>query len=258
MYPILFRIGPFELYTYGAFLAVAFLAAIYLAIREANRVGLPTELIADVGIVVILSSIVGARLFYIVFYDLQYTLEHPGELLKLRQTGLVFYGGLVFAVACSLIYGRLKRAPLRLGLDVAAPSIAIGQTIGRIGCLMSGCCYGKPSLRPWAVKFPHLEHLRHPTQIYEAVGVFGIFLLLMWFRKRKTVNGQVIWLYVALYAVLRFVLEFFRGDNPQILLGLTISQILSALALVAVAVLAFFVWVPSKDERTHAGTGKNQ
>ena len=193
MYPILLRLGPFELYTYGAFLAVAFLVAIfYLATREANRVGLSPELIVDIGIVAILSSIVGARLFYILFYDLQYTLEHPGELLKLRQTGLVFYGGLIFAVGSGLMYCRLKRAPIRLVLDVAAPSIAIGQAIGRIGCLMSGCCYGKPASVPWAIKLPHLEHLRHPTQIYESLGAFGIFLVLMWFRKRKTGDGQVI------------------------------------------------------------------
>jgi len=257
MHPILLRIGPFELYTYGAFLAVAFLVAIHLAIREANRVGLSADLVADLGIVVILSSIVGARLFYIVFYDLQYTLEHPRELLRLRQTGLVFYGGLLFSVGASLIYGKLKRAPIRLGLDVAAPSIAIGQAIGRIGCLMSGCCYGKPALLPWAIKIPHLEHLRHPTQVYESIGAFAVFLVLIRFRKRKTADGQVIWLYAALYAALRFALEFFRGDNPHILLGLTISQVLSGLVLLAAALLAPFVWVPSKNRQAHAGASKD-
>ena len=258
MHPILLTVGPFELYTYGALLAVAFLLGIYLATREAKRVGLSAELIADIGIVVILSAIVGARLFYIVFYDLQYTIEHPGELLKLRQTGLVFYGGFIFGIGSSLIYCRLKRAPIRLVLDVAAPSIAIGQAVGRIGCLMSGCCYGKPGSVPWAIKLPLLEHTRHPTQIYESIGAFGIFLVLMWFRKRKTADGQVIWLYVAMYAVLRLVLEAFRGDNPQILLGLTISQIISALVFLAAATLAFFVWVPSRDDRAHAGTGKSR
>ncbi|UCD57443.1 MAG: prolipoprotein diacylglyceryl transferase, partial [Candidatus Hydrogenedentota bacterium] len=142
MHPILFKIGQLELYTYGAFLAVAFLLGIYLATREAERMGLKPELAADVGIIIILSSVVGARLFYILFYDLHYVLEHPAELLKLRQAGLVFYGGLIFAVGAGMIFCRLKRLPIPLALDIAAPSIALGQAIGRIGCFMSGCCYG--------------------------------------------------------------------------------------------------------------------
>jgi phosphatidylglycerol:prolipoprotein diacylglycerol transferase len=259
MHPILFNIGPFELYTYGAFLAIAFLAAIYLGMRETQRAGLKSELAADLGIVVIIASIIGARLFYIVFYDLRYTLAHPAELLKLRQTGLVYYGGLIAAVSAGLIYCRWKKAPLPIMFDVAAPSLALGQAIGRIGCFMSGCCYGKPTWVPWAVTFPHLEHPRHPTQLYEAFATFAIFLFLMWFRKKKTRNGQVALLYALLYAPARFAIEFFRGDNPHVLFGMTISQVISVLVLAGAVIVTLYFWrrlpesQPAEAVVKHAG-----
>jgi len=254
MHPILFKIGPLELYTYGAFLAVAFLAAIFLATRAAEREGLDPQFIADLGIVVILSSIVGSRLFYILFYDLRHTLENPSELLKFRQTGLVFYGGLVVAVGAGLLYSRMKRVSIPLILDIGAPSIAIGQAIGRIGCLMSGCCFGAPTEVPWAVNFPFLEHARHPAQIYESLATFAIFLTLIQFRKRKTANGQVAWLYLVLYAAARFVIEFFRGDNPPLLFGLTLSQVIGILALIAAVPLGFVVWRSSGRSQADADT----
>ncbi len=241
MHPILFKIGSFELYSYGAMLAIAFLVAIYLGMRETERVGLKSELAADLGIVIIISAVFGARLFYILFYNLHNTLEHPGELLRLRQTGLVYYGGLLFAVAAGLIYCRWKKAPLLLMLDVAAPSIAIGQAIGRIGCFLSGCCYGKPTWVPWAVKFPQLEYMRHPTQLYESAATFIIFLVLMAVRKKKKRNGQVALLYALLYAPARFLIEFFRGDNPHVLLGMTISQVISVVVLLGTALMAVYL-----------------
>ncbi len=242
MHPVLLRIGPVNLYTYGALLAIAFLVGIYLAMRAAEREGIEPELIADMGILGILSSILGARLFYIIFYDLRHTLENPGQLLKLQQTGLVFYGGLTFAVAAGIVFCRIKKVSVPLILDVAAPSIALGQSIGRIGCFMSGCCYGTPAGVPWAVKFPHLAHLRHPTQLYESLAAFAIFLALIWFRNRKTARGQVAWLYVTMYATARFAIEFVRGDNAQVVLGLTFSQVVSLLALTAFLPAGYFLW----------------
>ncbi len=256
MHPILFRIGSFELYTYGAFLALAFLTAIFLATRRAEREGLSAEFVADMGIVIILCSIVGARLFFILFYDLSYTLENPGELFRLRQAGLVYYGGLIFAVLGGIVYCRLKNVSVPLVLDIAAPSVAIGQAIGRIGCFMSGCCYGEPALAPWAVKFPNLDQLRHPTQLYESFATFVIFLVLLWFWKRRKSTGQVAWLYAVLYAPARFFLEFFRGDNPPVLLGMTISQVISAAVLVFALTLGAVLWLPSGQR--HVSTSEDK
>jgi len=252
MHPILFKIGPVQLYTYGALLATAFLAALYVATREAEREGIKSEFVADSGILIILSSILGARLFYIVFYDLQNTLANPRDLLKLQQTGRVFYGGFIFAAIAVIVHCKRKSVPIPLTMDIAAPGVALGQAIGRIGCLMSGCCYGKPAAVPWAIKIPHLDHFRHPTQVYESLATFAIFLVLIRFRRRKTGAGQVAWLYLMLYALTRFVIEFFRGDNPQILLGLTISQVLAALVLIGVLPFGYFVWRPKHREEVLA------
>ncbi len=244
MHPILLKIGPLEIYTYGAFLAVAFVVGMFLAMRAAERDGVNPQFIADLGIVIIIFSIVGARLFYILFCDLRHTIQNPSELLRLRQTGLVFYGGLIVAVSAGIIYTRMKRISVPLVMDIAAPSIAAGQAIGRIGCLMSGCCFGKPTGVPWAVNLPHLNHARHPTQIYESLAVSVIFVILVLFRKRKTNHGQVAWLYVVLYAVARFAIEFFRGDNPPVFMGLTLSQVIGVLTLMGAVPLAYLVWFP--------------
>ena len=255
MYPILLKIGPIQLYTYGALLAAAFLVGIYLSMRVAEREGVNPDIVADAGILIILSSIVGARLFYIVFYDLRYTLQHPRELLRLQQTGLVFYGGLIFATLAGIAFFRWKKISIPLMLDIIAPSVALGQAIGRIGCFMSGCCYGKKTLVAWAVKFPNIDNLRHPVQLYESLAAFAIFLVLIWFQKRKTGVGQVAWLYVLMYATARFIIELWRGDNPDVLLGLTISQIFSLVALAGTLPIGYYVWLarpkppPKGEER---------
>ena len=250
MHPILVKIGPIQLYTYGALLATAFLTAIYTAMRAGEREGIKPEFIADAGILVILSSIIGARLFYVIFYDFQNTLEHPRELLKLQQTGLVFYGGLILAVVAGIVFCRFRKVSVPVIVDIAAPSVALGQAIGRVGCFMSGCCYGKPASVAWAVTFPYLEHARHPTQIYESIATFTIFLALITFRKRRTRVGQVAWLYVVLYSLCRFGLEFMRGDNPELALGMTVSQIVSLAALAAMLPLAYPLWLSRRGERS--------
>jgi len=220
--------------------------------RAAEREGIKTEFVADLGILVMLSAIVGARLFYVVFYDFQNTLENPGQLFKLQQTGLVFYGGLIFAAVAGVVFSKLKGVSIPVVMDIAVPGIALGQSIGRIGCFMSGCCYGAPTWVSWAVKFPHLDQLRHPTQIYESLVTFGIFLALIRFRGRKTRPGQVAWLYVVMYAATRFAIEFVRGDNPQALFGLTVSQVISLLALIAVLPLGYFIWFARDGGRSGA------
>jgi phosphatidylglycerol:prolipoprotein diacylglycerol transferase len=256
MHPILFKIGPVQLYTYGALLATAFIAGIYVAMRSAEKEGIKPEFIADLGILIILSSILGARLFYIVFYDLQNTLENPSQLFTFQQTGLVFYGGLILAIGAGVAFCRRKKVSVPVIMDVTAPSIALGQAIGRVGCFMSGCCYGAPTLAAWGVNFPHLDHARHPTQLYESLATFAIFLFLMFFRKRKTHVGQVMWLYVVMYAIARFALEFVRGDNLPVAFGLTVSQVVSLLALAAMVPLAYPVWFSGRVQQPRANDGK--
>jgi phosphatidylglycerol:prolipoprotein diacylglycerol transferase len=120
---------------------------------------------------------------------------------------------------------------------------------------MSGCCYGTFSSLPWAVHFPHHNYARHPTQFYESFATFAIFLTLFWYIRRRTAAGQVFWLYVVLYAEARFILEFFRGDNLPVLLNLTISQVVSLVALLVSLPLGYFFWHSTRTKQQSPGGG---
>src|ERR1051326_8533026 len=166
----------------------------------------------DLGIYIIISALVGAKLLLLVT-DFQTFKNNPAELFNLLREGGVFYGGLIVAVAVALFYIRKVGLPLWTTCDVCAPGIALGHVIGRFGCFFAGCCYGKPTSIPWAVRFKDAASLApldislHPVQIYEALGSLVIAGVL-WLRlMKKPARGQVFWLYVLLYGILRFVME---------------------------------------------------
>ncbi|MEW6382219.1 MAG: prolipoprotein diacylglyceryl transferase [bacterium] len=228
MHPILFKLGPVTIYTYGFFIALAFIAGILWASREARQLGENPERIMDLGFFITLAAIIGSRILFI-FLNIQEYLEHPGNIVKIWEGGLVFYGGLIASILTGLFYLKKHRLRVWKYADILAPAIALGQGIGRIGCLMAGCCYGKETSCPWAIRFtdPHslavLNVPLHPTQIYEAVGALLIFGLLLGLRKKKSFEGQIFWTYIALYSALRFVIEFFRGDEVRAFFWHTLS-----------------------------------
>ncbi|MFA4910551.1 MAG: prolipoprotein diacylglyceryl transferase, partial [Desulfobacteria bacterium] len=170
MYPILFQIGSFKIHTYGVFIALGFLTGIILALREAKRVGEKPENILDLSFYSIIAAIVGSRLLYIII-NYRYYMENPLEMAKIWSGGLVFYGGFVLALIVGIWYIRKNHLSLWKTVDVMAPSIAIGQAIGRLGCFSAGCCYGKVTTLPWAVTFSNPECLAnlgvpvHPTEL---------------------------------------------------------------------------------------------
>ncbi len=229
MHPELFKIGPITIYSYGVMLALAFVVGIYLARDRAIKAGIDSKVIMDLSVYVLLSSIVGARLLYILTNLDEYR-EHPLEAIFSR-TGFVFYGGLIFAIIVGLWYLKRQKLPVWQIADVVAPSIPIGQAIGRIGCFLNGCCYGKPTTLPWGVKVAGRDPLDltplHPTQIYSSVGDLIIFFILSYWWKRRKFEGQIFLMYLVLYSILRFVVEIYRGDNPYFLFNLTLSQLLS-------------------------------
>lgn len=218
MHPILFKIGSLPIHTYGVLLAAAFFLALALAVREAKKEGIPPEKIADLGLYLLISAIVGSRILFILT-DLHYYIEHPLRIFKLWEGGLVFFGGLILAIPVGIYYIKKNDLPLWKVADINAPSIAIAQAVGRLGCFSAGCCYGKPADIPWAVTFRDPDSLArldiplHPTQLYESSGTFLIFLFLIFMRKKKSFDGQLFWLYVLLYSIVRFFIEFFRGDE---------------------------------------------
>jgi len=218
MHPIIFSFGSITLYTYGLFLALGFISGLYISRREAVRIGENPEIISDIVFYLIIFGVLGGRTFY-VLTNLEAFLKNPINVFKIWEGGLVFYGGFIFAIITVWIYTKIKKVSLWKYADILAPGLAIGHAVGRIGCLMAGCCYGRECDLPWAITFHNhnslapLEIPLHPTQIYEVLGNLLIFAALMLFRKKRQMDGQVFWVYVFLYGAMRFIIEIFRGDD---------------------------------------------
>jgi phosphatidylglycerol---prolipoprotein diacylglyceryl transferase len=255
MYPRLFEmpapwVGTITLYTYGVLLAAAYLLGLKFAMTRAKARGLDSVRVLDLGIYIIISALVGAKLLLLIT-DFRTFRANPGELLTLARSGGVFYGGLILAVIVALVYIRRAGLPLWTTCDVFAPGIALGHVVGRFGCFFAGCCYGRPTSVPWAVTFtdpfaaanvgtPLGVHL-HPTQLYEAGAEFLILMLLLVVeRKGKPFAGRTFWLYILLYAISRFIIEFFRGDERGAIGLLSTSQFISVvLAPLAIGMLVY-------------------
>jgi phosphatidylglycerol---prolipoprotein diacylglyceryl transferase len=242
-------IGPFTLHTYGVLLAVAFLVGLWVASRQAKREGLDAGRVTDMAVWVLIAGLVGAKLL-LVAVDWRYFGRNPREILSIFQSGGVFYGGLLGGAAVAWWYARRHRLPGWRTADVLALGVVVGQAIGRLGCFCAGCCYGKTTQLPWGVTFTDVYAARavgtpmdvplHPSQIYESLGAFLIFLFLLWLAPRKRFHGQVVLAYVAAYSAMRFGLEFLRGDLDRgAWLGGTVStsQAIAVVLLLGVAVL---------------------
>lgn len=253
MYPILFQIGSFRIHTYGVFIALGFLTGIILALREAKRVGEKPEKILDLAFYLIIAAIVGSRLLYIIL-NYRYYMENPLEMVKIWSGGLVFYGGFVLALVVGISYIRKNHLPLWKTVDVIAPSIAIGQAIGRLGCFSAGCCYGKVTTLPWAVTFSNPESLAnlgvplHPTQLYSSLNDLFIFLILTVVKRFKKFDGLLIWLYVLLYSITRSIIEIFRGDDRGFLFEgtLSVSQFIGIILGIVSVFMLGYLWRRNK------------
>ena len=246
MHPVLVRFGPLTIHTYGVLVAAGFLLGLALAVKQAKKEGIPQERIIDIGFYVLLAAIVGSRLFFVAVNAGHY-LKHPLDIFKIWEGGLVFYGGLILALPAALWYIRKHHLDGWRITDIFAPSIAIGHAVGRIGCFAAGCCHGRLCELPWAVTFHDPESLAttgiplHPTQLYESAGEFLNFLILITLRRYQSFKGQLFWTYIFLYSVLRFVVEFFRGDEARGYLfgGISVSQGISVImGIIAISVIA--------------------
>jgi phosphatidylglycerol:prolipoprotein diacylglycerol transferase len=219
------HLGPFTLPTYGVLIAIAFLAGLYVASREAQREGLDAERITDLALYVLIAGIVGARLLLLAI-DWRFYISHKREILSaVLQSGGVFYGGLLLALPVAWWYTRRHNLDGWRTADVLAPGVVIGQAIGRLGCLAAGCCHGRPATVPWAITFRDVYTYRligtpldtplHPTQLYESAACLLIFGALLWIGRHKRFQGEVALAYLVLYSVARFIIEFYRGDKAR-------------------------------------------
>jgi phosphatidylglycerol:prolipoprotein diacylglycerol transferase len=248
VHPELLHIGSFALPTYGVLLASGFLAALWLLRRRALAFGVSPDAAADVAIWLLLAGLVGAKLLLLVVEGPRYLTSWEGFVEFLRSGG-VFYGGLLGAVLALAIMLRKKAIGFWTFADMAAPSVALGHAIGRLGCLSAGCCWGRECHLPWAITFTDpvaernvgvpLHVPLHPTQLYEAAGLLVICALLVALGKPRY-RGQIFAVYLGLYALLRGTIEFFRGDPRGSVLNGAVST--SQLIALAGVVAALAIW----------------
>ncbi len=248
MFRILFHIGSLEIHTYGVMQAMAFFVAIFVGVRRARKVGIDPNVIFDLAIWVLISVVIGARIWYVVEHFAEYS-ENPFDILKIWQGGLVFYGGFIGGFVGSLLFLKIRKMNFTKLGDVVAPAMPLGIAIGRIGCFLNGCCYGRIS-ETCGIPFPvkdlppaYADQLRHnlikpgaveslpviPTQLYAMLDNLVIFGILMFLSRKKPFGGFLIWLFFGLYGLQRFFIDFFRyyEGAAKAFKFLTLSQITS-------------------------------
>ena len=228
MFSEILRIGPLALRSYGLMLAVSFFVGLFYIRWRARREGVPDNVMMNLAFLLILSGIIGARLFFVFFHwsdfsgDLFNAFNPFGSGEQIGIAGLNLYGGILLAIATAMIYLRFKRQSLWQVLDIVAPAVGIGLFLTRIGCFLNGCCFGTPCDLPWAVEFPEgsipfyqfgSQHL-HPAQLYSSAYGVILFFLLHNADKRKKFYGFTVALLLMVEAVFRYLIEFVRYYEP--------------------------------------------
>ena len=249
MHPLLIKIGPIPIHTYGFLIGLGFLVAINVFKRLAIRSRLDVDKILDLSFWGLLVGFLGARTLYIITRWSSY-LDNPIEMLKVWEGGLVFLGGPLAVVPFVIWYVRRHRLPVWTTLDVLTPGLIIAHVFGRFGCLMAGCCYGKPTGSSFGIRlYSNLVETSlqgiplHPTQLYEASALFLLFLTLLYVFKKKIFEGQVAITYLLAYPIIRSIIEVFRGDLIRGFVVddfLSTSQFLSILIFFAGLITLFF------------------
>jgi len=239
MHPVLFSIGVFNVYSYGLMVALGAAAASYLIYKRANHFNLDKNKAVDLIIMMLIGGLIGARLFHVIV-NIQYYIARPLEIIDLTKGGLAWYGGFITGILTAVVYIKKNKMDFWLVTDLVAPYVALAQSFGRIGCFLNGCCYGSETdlAYPFGVIFPNTASPVHPTQVYSSLALLGIFVILRIVQDLPHFKGEVALGYCILYSSKRFVVEFWRADNPRIMLNLTIPQYIS-LAVFAVSMAIF-------------------
>ena len=233
---ILFNVFGFPVHFLGVMVAVGFVAAIIVAYFEVKRKGLDAEKLLDLALFSTISGIVGARLFYILFYNLPFYLKNPLEIFNITEGGLSIHGGLIAAIAVGYLYIRMNNLNFFKYTDAVAPGIILAQGIGRVGCDVFGTAMKTPYF--WGVNYN--GQLVHPAQVYEFLLNYLVFFILWRKRKHIKYNGQIFIWYIILFAINRGVVELFR-TNPLILGWFTVSHLLSVIFIVLALTLLYLM-----------------
>lgn len=267
MHPLLFQVGSFPIYTYGVLVTVGVLVGVWLAAHDAPRFDLPPTKIWNLCVYGILVALVLSKL-WLILSDFRYYAADPGQIfsVSMLQSAGTFYGGLLGGILWTIYYTRHEKLPLLPTLDVCAAPLALGHAIGRVGCFMAGCCFGKSTSLPWGMTFTSdiaarlagtpLNIPLHPTQLYEAAAEFLNFVLILVLgrsdRHATHAPGHLIGAYLVLYGVERGLLEFLRADpgrTPLFHGSLSLMQIVSV-AMVLVGALLWLRSIRTPDTAT--------
>jgi len=264
MCPIVFKIGPIFIYSYGLMIGIGVVMAMWLSERNAKKEGLNHLKILDLMLVVFLASILGGRLAR-VSLDWSNYASNPLKIFKIWEGGFDFYGGLILAIPVGVWYLQKNRLPVLKTVDLVMTYVPLAHAFGRIGCFLEGCCYGTLTTVPWAVRFPKwfsatdgiigtpafIQHINmhlidssatlslpvHPTQLYSSLYLFIIFFILVILRKHKHFNGEILSAYFILYAIDRFLIEFLRGDAQKNFFGISLYQLCSIVFFISGIIL---------------------
>lgn len=245
MYPVIFQFGFIQIYSYGLMLVFAFWVSVFLLTKQASILNAPKDFFWNMSFAILLAGIVCARFAYILL-NLKFFLDEPGEILMLWHGGLVWYGGFLGGLTSAIIYLKCKRMPVLRTLDLIAPYICLAHSMGRIGCFLNGCCYGRRS--QWGIYSPLANGYLIPAQLFSSLGLLIIFVILRLLQKRPHRQGFILFAYLIAASIERFIEEFLRGDSSRDYWGLTIFQVIS----IAIFLSSVFLWniILSPEKKT--------
>jgi prolipoprotein diacylglyceryl transferase len=234
MNPVAFTIFGIDIMWYGILISAGVLFGVLLALRECRRINFNEDYLMDFLLIAIPSAVIGARIYYVIF-SWDYYSQNLKEIINIRNGGLAIHGGIIAGVIVAYIYCKIRKINMLQILDIVAPSISLGQSIGRWGNFVNQEAYGGPTDLPWGIIIEGQKV--HPTFLYESICDFAIFLFLMWYRKNKSKsNGDVFALYMILYSAVRFFVEGLRTDSLMFM-NMRIAQLVSIASIIAGAVL---------------------
>jgi len=231
MHPEICKFGFVTVYSYGLLLATGFLVAIFLITKKCKILNIDSQLIIDLSVWLLIGGIVGGRLLHVIV-NIKFYLNDPLEIIMIQHGGLAYQGGLVLSAFCGWLFLKKKKIAFLPIADLLIPYVALAQSVGRIGCFLNGCCYGKVTNSILGMKFPQLAYFVYPTQLYYSFAWLGIFVILNLIYKNSRFPGQIFCFYFMFYGFVRFLIDFLRGDLCRIWLGLNLTQLISLFFIV--------------------------
>jgi len=242
MDPVLLPIGPIEIRYYGLLLALAILISYFIILKIAKERNFPREHIEKIFIYIIILSIIGARLFEVLFYNFNYYFNNPIKILFIWEGGIASHGALIASILFLLIYTKKHKLSFYEIADMLIIPVALGAALVRIGNFINSELVGKMTSLPWGVKFKNYEGLRHPVQLYQAFTNFCLFLILYPLRTNDLKKGTLFWLFILIYSIFRFITEFYKDlplDYGLHLMGLNLAQYLSIIGILISAIFLY-------------------